>query len=153
MNATPNYFEIGHKYNYNTHESSYFVDNKPIEKFSTNQMDFSITFTIFFQHDRILSTLSSENFCFHVMHEPPIPLYEQILIRPFDNRVWVFLLASIVICVFIWWGFKFLKDVDSPWQLLFATFGYFLGQSVKLRGFVYLAFSIIRFIIIFVEIT
>lgn len=78
-------------------------------------------------------TFEQQEQCFEVPLPKIIPIYEQILIRPFDSRCWIFLSVTIIISAFIWRLFKKFDAVDSHWDFIFATFAFFLGQSKKIK--------------------
>lgn len=80
-----------------------------------------------------LRTFDPSDRCFMVTRPPKIPIYEQILIKPFDNSIWMLLAITTGCCALVWRIYKNFGAVDSHWNFLFVSFGYFLGQSINLK--------------------
>lgn len=81
-----------------------------------------------------LMTYNMEGTCFSITVPPKIPIYEQILTRPFEKRIWILLAVAIGCCAIVWRFYKGQGAVDSHWRFIFWSVASFLGQSVKLKA-------------------
>lgn len=71
--------------------------------------------------------------CFVVDFPSAVPIYEQILFRPFDNKIWIFLGITILICGFVWRFYGSLGNYSNTLNFMFAIFGFFVGQAVNIK--------------------
>ena len=59
-------------------------------------------FLAFFDRIPKLMTYESSQDCFLVTEPPKIPMYEQIMIRPFDLSIWIFLTITMAFYMLVW---------------------------------------------------
>lgn len=105
-----------------------------IDTVRKNEMDLHLDDLITNDNISKIVTYDTTELCFLAHPPPPIPIYEQILIRPFDNKVWLVLLFSVFLVTLIWRFYgKIDRRVDSTSHFLLAVFGFFVGQSSKFK--------------------
>lgn len=70
-----------------------------------------------------------------VIVPPPkiIPVYEKTLIKPFDEKIWMYSSISVVLTALVWRMFKKYGADESIGNFLFGLFAFFVGQSADIK--------------------
>lgn len=98
-----------------------------------NELDLSIIpgHVLFF--NGVVNMYETRHFCLIAPLPPSIAIFDQILFRPFDEKVWKYLCISVAFSALIWRLFKNYGANSSVTGFLFGLFAFFVGQSAKFQ--------------------
>lgn len=81
----------------------------------------------------VINYYEKEKICLLVPYPPKISIIDQILFRPLEREVWMYLGISIGVTAIVWRLHRNYGANDSTGNFLFGIFSFFVGQSAEFK--------------------